>query len=268
MAALLALLSAVVYGVGDFCGGMASRRARATAVVLWSHVVGLALVVASLPLVHGELRARDLAFGGAGGLLYRALAIGPMSVVAPVTGLLAAAVPAVAGVAEGDRPSVSAGVGMVLALGAIVLVSAEGGDEPRPADRRGVHLALGAGLGFGVFFVALSHTADGAGTWPLLAARLASVGALGGLALLGRVEVAVPRGVRLQAAGAGALVVAANLLYLLAVRRGLLSVVSVLTALYPVSTVVLARIVLRERFLRVQRLGMALAVVATVLLST
>jgi drug/metabolite transporter (DMT)-like permease len=239
-------------------------------------VVGLGLVIVSLPLVTGELRAHDLGFGGAGGLagavgvvlLYRALAIGPMSVVAPITGLLAAAVPVVAGVAEGDRPSTANGVGMAVALAAIVLVSAEGGGSLRPSDRRGVVLALGAGLGFGVFFVALSHTADGAGTWPLLAARVASVSALGGLALLGRVDHEVPAGVRLPAAGAGALDVAANLLYLLAVRRGLLSVVSVLTALYPVSTVVLARLVLKERFLRVQQVGMAFAVVAVVLLST
>jgi len=159
-------------------------------------------------------------------------------------------------------------LGMALALAAIVLVSAESGARLRPSDLRGVTLALGAGLGFGLFFVALSHTHDGAGMWPLLAARCASVGALGGLALLHRVDHEVPSGVRHLALAAGALDVAANVLYLLAVRQGLLSVVSVLTALYPVSTVVLARLVLKERFLRVQRAGMALAVVATVLLST
>jgi len=276
MAALFALLSAAFYGVGDFCGGIASRRARATAVVLWSHVVGLGLVVVSLPIVEGDLRGDDLAFGAIGGvagvvgvvLLYQALAIGPMSIVAPVTGLLAAAVPVAAGLAEGDRPSVATGIGMVLALAAIALVSAEGGGSLRPSEPRAVVLALGAGLGFGLFFVALSYTADGAGMWPLLGARCASVGLLGGLALVRQVDHVVPSGTRLLAAVAGALDIAANLLYLLAVRRGLLSVVSVLTALYPVSTVVLARIVLGERFLNVQRVGMGLALVATILLST
>jgi drug/metabolite transporter (DMT)-like permease len=276
MAALLALCSALVYGVGDFCGGLATRRATATAVVLWSHVVGLLLVVVSLPLVQGELRARDLALGAVGGvagavgvtLLYRALAIGPMSVVAPITGLLAAAVPVAAGLLEGDRPSLPVAIGMVLALGAIVLVSAEGGGTLRPSDLRAVSFALGAGLGFGLFFIALSHTADGAGMWPLLGARLASVGMLGSLALFGRIERAVPADVRRTTAAAGALDVAANLLYLLAVRQGLLSVVAILTSLYPVSTVVLARVVLKERFANVQRVGMALAVVAVVLLAT
>ena len=276
MAAVLALFSAVVYGIGDFFGGMASRKAQATAVVLWSHVVGLVLVVASLPLVDGVLRGGDFAWGAAGGvagligvaMLYGALAIGPMSVVAPITGLLAAAVPVAAGLAEGDDPSMPIAIGMVLALAAIVLVSAEGGGTLRPSDMRGVVLALGAGLGFGLFFVALSHTHDGAGMWPLLAARCASVGLLGGLALLRRIDHEVPREVRPLAVAAGALDVAANVLYLLAVRRGLLSVVSVLTALYPVSTVVLARLVLREQFRQVQRIGMGLAVVAVVLLST
>jgi drug/metabolite transporter (DMT)-like permease len=245
-------------------------------VVLWSHVVGLLLVVASLPLVDGELRADDIALGAVGGvagavgvtLLYRALAIGPMSVVAPITGLLAAAVPVAAGLLEGDRPSLPVAVGMVLALGAIVLVSAEGGGTLRPSDLRAVSFALGAGLGFGLFFIALSHTADGAGMWPLLGARLASVGMLGSLALFGRIERAVPAEVRRATAAAGALDVAANLLYLLAVRQGLLSVVAILTALYPVSTVVLARVVLKERFANVQRFGMGLALVAVLLLSS
>jgi drug/metabolite transporter (DMT)-like permease len=274
MAVLFALLSAATYGVGDFCGGLATRRAEATTVVLWSHVVGLLLVVVSLPLVHGELRGEDLGIGAVGGvagavgvvLLYQALAIGPMSVVAPVTGLLAAAVPVAVGLLEGDRPAALVAVGMALALGAIVLVSAEGGGSLRPADPRGVLLALGAGMGFGLFFVALSYTDDDAGTWPLLGARCASVGLLGALALARR-SGGLPSSARSYTAVAGALDVAANLLYLLAVREGLLSVVAVLTALYPVSTVALARIVLRERFVPVQRTGMAVALVATVLIS-
>ena len=275
MAVVFALLSAATYGIGDFCGGLATRRAPATVVVLWSHVVGLLLVVVSLPVVDGELRGSDIGIGALGGvagavgviLLYQALAIGPMSVVAPVTGLLAAAVPVAAGLVEGERPAAPVAVGMALALGAIVLVSAEGGGSFRPADPRGVTLALGAGAGFGLFFVALSYTDDGAGTWPLLGARCASVGLLGALALVGRIGRTLPSAARGYTAAAGTLDVAANLLYLLAVREGLLSVVAVLTALYPVSTVVLARVVLRERFVAVQRAGMAIAVVAVVLIA-
>lgn len=276
MAALLSLLSAATYGVGDFCGGMAAKRSSAAAVLLWSHVVGLVLIVAAAPLVGGELTAHDLVIGALGGLggaagvglLYQGLAIGPMSVVAPITALLATAVPLVAGFARGDRPSTAVTAGMVLALVAIVLVSAEGGGSLRPADLRGVTFAMGSGLGFGIFFVALSYTGEHSGMWPLVAARAASVTVMGVLALTGRVDAQVPVGhPRRLTAAAGGLDVLANVLYLLAVRRGLLSVVSVLASLYPVSTVLLARLVLRERFVAMQRVGMAIAVPATLLMA-
>ena len=277
MAALLSLLSAAVFGVGDFCGGMATKRSSAAAVLLWSHAIGLLLIVLALPLVGGELTGSDLAIGaisGLGsaagvGLLYQALSIGPMSVVAPVTALLAAAVPVVAGVVDGDRPGAAVALGMVLALAAIVLVSAEGGGSLLPSDLRGVTFAMGAGLGFGLFFAALSYTGDDAGLWPLVGARTASVGVTSVLALTGVVAASVPRGQpRLLTAAAGTFDVLANVLYLLAVREGLLSVVSVLSSLYPVSTVLLARLVLGERFVAIQRAGLLLAVPATVLMAT
>jgi drug/metabolite transporter (DMT)-like permease len=244
-------------------------------VLFWSHLVGLVLVLASLPIVGADPRAADLGLGVLGGLagaagvglLYQALGIGPMSVVAPTTALLAAVVPVVAGLIEGERPSAGVGVGMALALAAIVLVAAEGEGSLKPADPRSLLFALGAGLGFGLFFVALSHTGDDAGTWPLLGARATSVTAVGVLALLGRVRPHLPEGARALTVTAGTLDVTANLLYLLAVRDGLLSVVSVLVALYPVSTVVLARVVLRERFASLQRVGMVLALPATILIA-
>lgn len=277
MAALFSLLSAATYGIGDFCGGMATKRASAAAVLLWSHVVGLSLVIAAVPFVAGELTAHDVVIGAIGGLggaagvglLYQALAIGPMSVVAPVTALLAAAVPVVAGVASGERPGLGATVGMGMALVAIVLVSAEGGGSLRPADRRGVNYAMGSGLGFGLFFVALSYTGDDAGVWPLVAARLASVTVMVVLALAGRVDATIAAGPgRPLTAAAGALDVLANVLYLLAVHRGLLSVVSVLSSLYPVSTIILARVVLGERFIAIQRVGMALAISAAIFMAS
>jgi drug/metabolite transporter (DMT)-like permease len=275
VAALLALCSAALYGIGDFCGGNATRRSSAATVLFWSHLVGLVLVLGSLPLVSAEARAVDVGLGVLGGLagaagvglLYQALGIGPMSVVAPTTALLAALVPVLAGLLDGERPSAGVAVGMALALVAIVLVAAEGEGSLKPADPRSLLFALGAGLGFGLFFVALSHTGDDAGTWPLLGARATSVTVVGALALLGRVRADLPAGARLLTGSAGFLDVTANLLYLLAVRDGLLSVVSVLVALYPVSTVVLARVVLRERFTRLQRVGMALALPATILIA-
>ena len=276
MAVLFSLLSATTYGIGDFCGGMATKRASAAAVLLWSHVVGLSLMIAAVPFVAGELAAHDVVIGAIGGLggaagvglLYQALAIGPMSVVAPVTALLAAAVPVVAGVGSGERPGLGATVGMGMALVAIVLVSAEGGGSLRPADRRGVTYAMGSGLGFGLFFVALSYTGDNAGVWPLVAARLASVSVMSVVTLTGRVDATIVHGPgRPLTAAAGTLDALANVLYLLAVRQGLLSVVSVLSSLYPVSTIVLARVVLGERFIAVQRVGMALAIPATILMA-
>jgi drug/metabolite transporter (DMT)-like permease len=276
VAAFLALFSAATYGIGDFCGGMAARRIPATTVLLWSHLLGLLLLLTSTLFIAGEATRGDLVLGGLGGLagaagvglLYKGLAVGQMSAVAPVTALLSAVVPVVAGYAEGERPGARAVVGMALAFVAIVLVSAEGGGSLRPSDLRGVTYALGAGLGFGLFFVALSHTGDDAGMWPLVAARVASVTVVGAVALLGFIPRRPPiAGSRELTAAAGALDALANVLYLLAVRQGLVSVVSVLAALYPVSTVVLARVVLRERFVRVQVAGMALAVPAIVLMA-
>ncbi len=276
MAVLLALCSAATYGVGDFCGGMAARRVPATTVLLWSHLLGLSLLLADAPFVGGTAGGRDLLIGGLGGLagaagvglLYKGLSVGPMSVVAPITALLSATVPIVVGLVQGDRPTLGVVVGMVGALVAIVLVSAEGGGSLRPSDLRGVALALGAGLGFGVFFVALSYTGEDSGIWPLVAARTASVTVVGGLALLGQVSRAAPiPGARAFTAVAGTLDAVANVLYLLAVREGLLSVVSVLAALYPVGTVVLARFVLKERLVALQRIGMAIALPAAILMA-
>ena len=276
MAALLALFSAATYGIGDFCGGLAARRIPATTVLLWSHLLGLVLMAAASLFITGEAVPGDLVIGALGGLcgaagvglLYQGLAVGRMSVIAPITSLLTAAVPLIASYVEGERPGGAAVVGMALALIAIVLVSAEGEGILRPSDLRGVTYALGAGLGFGLFFVALSHTGDDAGLWPLVAARVASVTVVGAIALLGFVPRRPPiPGSRALTAAAGALDAQANVLYLLAVRQGLVSVVSVLAALYPVSTVILARVVLHERFARVQVAGMALAVPATVLMA-
>ncbi|MFL6205565.1 MAG: EamA family transporter [Acidimicrobiales bacterium] len=276
MAALLALFSAATYGVGDFCGGLAARRIPSSTVVLWSHLVGLALLVLSTVVVSGALVPGDLVIGAVGGLcgaagvglLYQGLSVNRMSVIAPVTALLSAAVPLLAGYLGGERPGGPAALGMALALVAIVLVSAEGDGHLRSADRRGVTFAIGAGLGFGLFFVALSHTGADAGLWPLVSARTASVTVLGLAAALGLVSRRAPAaGSRRLTIAAGALDAQANVLYLLAVRQGLVSVVSVLAALYPVSTVVLARVVLRERFARVQLAGMLLAVPATVLMA-
>jgi drug/metabolite transporter (DMT)-like permease len=277
MAALLALASAIVYGTGDFFGGVASRRIPAVAVVWRSNAIGLAGLLLVLPFFLDESpAASDLAWGALAGLaggvgillLYAGMAIGAMSVVAPLTALLAAIVPVVVGLVAGERPSTVAILGVAAALVAIALVSREhDGERHVRIETRVLAYALGAGLGFGVFFVGLDAASDDVGLWPVIAARSASVAMF-------CILVATRRSARLgsKAAREGTMPVllltcglfdaAANALYLLATQRGLLTLVAVLTSLYPATTVVLARVVLGERLSRAQMLGVGLAGVA------
>jgi drug/metabolite transporter (DMT)-like permease len=180
--------------------------------------------------------------------------------VAPITAVGAAVVPVVVGLAGGERPAALALLGAVLALGAVALVAGGGAPEQAPARRGGspLWLALGAGVAFGLVFVLLAATDDASGFWPLLGGRTVSV-AIVGLWLVRTHTSFVPRpGTRLVVVGAGLFDVTANGLYLLAVREGLLSVVAVLSSLYPAATVVLARVVLGERLRPAQLAGLGL----------
>ncbi len=214
--------------------------------------------------------------GSAGvGLLYRALAIGTMAVVAPLTAVCAVIIPVAAGVLLGERPGALASAGIVLALIAIVLVSqqptAGGGVGSRGGMRPpGIPEALCAGVAIGFFFLALARTAHSAGLWPLVTAR--SVGALF-FAAVAVIRPAERRAVlrmrppmAVLASGGGALDMTANALYLVASRYGALSGVVTLASLYPASTVLLARVVLGERLNRVQVAGVACALAAVVLI--
>jgi len=277
MAALLALTAAVAYGAGDFLGGLAARREPATAVVLWSQIVGLLLLTAAAPLIGGEITTPALLIGAAAGLagalgvagFYRALSLGAMSVVAPITGLLSAALPVLAGVARGERPETVALVGIAIALLAIVLVSRDGSNHAHASEGRtqALALAIGAGVAFGLFFVIIDGASESAGIWPLVGARLASVALFGSLALAGVTAARVPRTAVVAALGCGVLDAAANVFYILALGHGLLSIVSVLAALYPASTVLLARYLLGERMSPVQQAGLAFAGCAALLIA-
>ncbi|MGY1702646.1 EamA family transporter [Geodermatophilus sp. SYSU D00766] len=277
MALVLALASAVVYGMADFCGGIASRRAAAATVVAISQAAGLVLVALLLPWLGGEPAGTDLVWGAVAGiaggagllLFYRALATGVMSVVAPVTAVSAAALPVLAGLALGERLGAAAAVGIVLALAAVVLVSAEGGLSSLRSARLGsVGPALAAGAGFGLFFVLLERTGDDAGLTPLAAARVVSVLLVGALALGTVRSLRVPRRVLPVVLLAGVGDMAANALYLLATQAGgQLAITGVLASLYPASTVVLAQLVLRERLAGAQRAGLAVATAAVVLIA-
>lgn len=281
MVVVLSLAAALFYGAADFCGGLASRRASTLAVVVWSQAIGLVVLVPAVVLIPGVARPSDLGWGltcgVAGGfavaLLYRALAVGTMGVVSPITAVLAAAIPVAFAVARGERPAPLALIGIACALLAVALVSA----APPPAgDARavrtsrfppGIPEALGAGVAFGFFFIALAQTHADAGLYPLLATRIVSLALLsaGGLAL--RQPLRIAPGARRTVVAAGALDMAANILYVLAAHAGSLSIAAVVTSLYPAGTVALAAVVLRERLVPVQWLGVAVALSGVLLIS-
>jgi drug/metabolite transporter (DMT)-like permease len=277
VAVVLALMSAVVYGASDFLGGLSSRRASVFGVVALSQLVGLVALLLLLPWLGGPVGPADLAWGvaaglaGASGLLvfFSALATGVMSVVAPVTAVTAAAVPVLVGLAGGDSIGPWAALGIALALVAVVLVSAEGGLSALRAARPASLLpALGAGAAFGVFFVLLDRTSADSGLTPLVATRLASVTLVVLVALAGRHAVRVGRTALPLVALSGVGDMSANALFLLATQQpGQLAITGVLASLYPVSTVVLAQLVLRERLARAQVAGLGTAVASVVLIT-
>ena len=276
MVIVLALSSALVYGAADFCGGLAARRSAVLAVVGVSQLAGLLALLLLLPVLGGRPTPTDALWGAAAGLagalglavFYRALAAGVMSIVAPVTAVCAATVPVVVGLAMGESLQLAAVLGIVLALTAVGLVAAEGGRPSlRSARQAGLGAALLAGTAFGLFFVLLDQPSEGSGLWPLVPARAASL-------LLVLVAAGASGSRPRLAAGAlplvvlaGVLDMAANALFLLAAREGLLAVAGVLASLYPVSTVLLAQVVLQERLHRSQLLGLGAAVGAVALIA-
>ena len=281
MAAVLALLSALTYGAGDFLGGLCARRLPAVAVALRTNAIGLVGLLVVAPLVAATVEGRDIVLGAGAGiiggvgilLLYRGLATGTMSIVAPITAVLAAVVPVVVGLLSGERPSGLALAGIPIALVAVAALAR----EPRTGDEPGVGtaevvMALGAGAAFGFFFVGLDATNDDAGLWPIVAGRTSSVVMFSIVAaLVAAARVGDDRARRGTTpwllVGCGLGDAGANAMFLLATQRGLLTLVAVLAALYPASTVLLARIVLGERLVGAQRVGIALAGVAVVAVS-
>jgi drug/metabolite transporter (DMT)-like permease len=276
MSVLLAIGSALTFGVADFLGGMASRRVATWSVVIGSQFFGLLLLVVVLPVLPAaDYGASDLAWGAAGGIagalaltqFFRGLSLGNMSVVAPIAAVITGAVPVAAGVALGERPSPLAWLGIALALPAIALISRELADSTTKTPPDVLLSAALAGLGFGVFFVFLDRTGEAAGIQPLIAARATSVSLLGVVGLAsGRLE-RVRGGLLGVVALSGVLDMTANVLFLYAVREGLLALGAVISAMYPASTLVLARAVLDERLRPVQLVGLGLAAVAVSLVA-
>jgi drug/metabolite transporter (DMT)-like permease len=281
MVYLLALGSALLYGAADFTGGLTTRRAGTIPVVVLSQASGLVLVALLLPLLPAASPTRaDLLWGMAAGLtggigvalLYRALAIGIMAVVAPTTAVCAVTIPVVTSVLLGERPVPLAIAGIALGILSIILVSqqrptdAAEGDQPARPRRSGVGTALISGVAIGFFFLTLAQTKANAGMWPLLVSRMMSVLLFLVVALAGRISLRMPAPAAGLATICGIIDMLANALYLLAGRVGPLSIVVTLSSLYPASTVLLARVVLGERLNLLQISGVGCALAAVVLI--
>jgi drug/metabolite transporter (DMT)-like permease len=268
------LASAVAWGVADFNGGLATRSVPATRVAAMTQTWGLLLLVPAALLVGGTLPVRDALFGllagvaGALGLVayFEALARGPMGVASPLAGVIGVLIPVVVGLGGGERPSVTGAAGIGVAVVAVLLAGGSGPAGSRSAARGGILLAAASGIGFGLFFVLLHATSSHDGVWPLVTARVGSLALLWTLSRRTRGTV-VPGRVQILVATSGLFDMAANMLYLVAVHHGLLSVTAVTVSLYPVVVLVLARVLLGERLTRHHRLAAALALAAAVLIS-
>jgi drug/metabolite transporter (DMT)-like permease len=276
-AILLALTSALAYGLSDFVGGLVARRTSAWAVAVVGTIAATVATGAVALFVPGSPTGADLAWGalagvgsGAGaGFLYRGFATGRMGVVAPVSAVGAAVLPVMVGVATGERPSALVWVGIVVALPGIWLVSREppSAEVSGSTPAEGVVDGLLAGLGFGFLFAALGQVPDGAGLWPLVLTQAVSVPSVAVIAtLVGAAWVPRDRAVA-PAVWVGVLSTVATACFLLATQRGLLAVAGVLTSLYPASTVALAAVVLHERVHRAQGVGLGLCAVAVALVA-
>jgi drug/metabolite transporter (DMT)-like permease len=283
VSALLSLVAAAAYGLGDFNGGLFSQRASAWAVALTAQLGGSALVLLVVPLTSGSPSPSDLAWAVLAGVgngvgtafLYRGLSFGRMGVVAPVSGVGAVLVPVVVGLATGERPGPITWLGIVAALPAIWLVSRQPHEaDPEPAadpvvpGSGGLVDGLLAGLGFGTLFAALAQIPEEAGLLPLALNQLVAGAAIVLVAVLLRAPW-VPR-TRWAWGGvlSGALGALATGLFQVASHGGNLTVAAVITSLYPAVTVLLAAVVLRERVHLLQAVGLGLCAASVVLVAT
>jgi drug/metabolite transporter (DMT)-like permease len=273
-AVVFGLASALSWGAGDFSGGLATKRAPVFGVLAIGHGIGLLLLIV-LALVWGEALPSTtyLGWGLAAGLagavglasLYRALAVGQMGMVAPLSAVLTAALPALFGVLTQGMPGALKLVGFGLALLGIWLIA---GTSASVGARDGLGLAVVAGCGFGLFFILVHRAGASAVFWPLAAARIGSLALVLPIAI-GRHQFLRPD-LRLLVPVllAGVLDVAGNAFFVLASQAGRLDVAAILASLYPASTVLLAALLLGERVRRVQAVGIVAALAAIALIAT
>ncbi|WP_344416940.1 DMT family transporter [Amycolatopsis minnesotensis] len=272
---LLAVASAGAYGIADFLGGTASRKANVFRVVAISAPASLLVEVLLLPLLGARWNAGSLGWGAVSGiasafafaLFYYALASGPMTIMAPITAVVSAALPVLVGLVAGERLSAAGIAGLPVAVCAIVLVTVKRDFAVAVVSRRAVVVAFLAGAAIALQLIMLHQAPHDSGVAPLIVGRTVSSLILLGAVVAMRRRIGSGRPPIVLAAAAGCLDSLANLFFLLASRAGLLSVSAAIVALYPVATVVLARVMIKEQIRGVQWLGLTTAVVGVVLLS-
>ncbi|MFH8750769.1 EamA family transporter [Streptomyces rimosus] len=275
IALLLALGSSLAYGCADFLGGLGARKAHVLRTVMIAAPASLAVELLLWPVLGASFSTGALGWGVASGiasaaafaLLYRTLAIGPMNVLSPVTALVSAALPVGVGLLQGEHLAATGLIGLPLALVAVVLVSAGHGTGSARPSRTALLSAFGAGAAIALQLVFLHQAPADSGVAPLIIGRTVSSAVTLAAAGLLRRRLGPERPAYAMSTAAGVLDSLANLLFLLAARSGDLTVVAVVTALYPAGTVLLARGVLAERIHRGQLIGLGTAAVAVSLLA-
>jgi drug/metabolite transporter (DMT)-like permease len=275
VAALLALSGAVLWGVGDFLGGLASRRLAVLTVLAVSQGVGL-MGVALWVLLSGDafpgvvelLPACGAGIAGLVGLaaLYRGMAVGAMGIVAPISAA-SPIVPLAFDVAQGVVPGLLQWLGVAFVLIGIAVLSNEPSSLDGSRVAAGVGLALLAALAFGGFFVGIDAGADESVPWAVVAVRSTSVAFALAAIVVSRTSLRAPRRLLLILLAIGVFDTAANVVFAQASTEGAIGIVAVLSALYPVVTVALARLVLRERLSITRRAGGVLALAGATLVA-
>jgi drug/metabolite transporter (DMT)-like permease len=276
MSLIWAAIAGIFYGVADYSGSRASRFANSAAVTFFGQAVALVMITVVVVIDQTPVMPANswmwTTGGGLGGALalvafYRAMSLGSMTVIAPITAVIGLSVPVFAGILQGERPSRTAWLGIALAVVAVSLVSDVLGKHNLPTNTKALWLAVAAGVGFGMIFVCMGNASHEHGLWPLLGQRLVSVPTVALIALSQTRRLTIPRKVVLLSVAAGVLDTTANGLYLLATSIGMMSLVSVVVAFYPVSTVILAMSLDKERLHKSQIVGMALAALSLSLVS-
>ncbi len=267
------LSSAVFWGAGDFCGGLATKRTQVYRVIISSQLVSL-ILLAILAIATQEplLPFDQMLLAGAAGVigaigliaLYRALAVGQMGVAAPVSAVVAAGVPVIVGSFIEGPPSASQLLGFGLAFVAVWFISRTGRSAIHWHD---LGLPIIAGLGFGAFYVLIGSVGQAGVWWPLVAARVGSLTALLIVTLVNRQPRLAERHSLLLIVLIGVFEVGGNACYILARQAGRLDVAAVLASLYPAVTVWLAWFLLKERMYRLQSIGVLAALAAIVLIT-